>query len=138
MLKRAYAAVMRNLARTGAAGLALATVLLSNPVAAHAADPLQHVGGAGCAYAGSNTFRCFENFTGGTAPYSATGSTSNGYASITRITITLYSASSFEVAVWGRCTYNQATTMTVNVSDSSGQTVTLRRNVPCGSEGSGI
>lgn len=121
---------MRTVARLCAAGITLAAVMLSNPTAAYAAGPMQHVGGAGCGSAGNNTFRCFDNFIGGTAPYTATGSTTNYYAAITRIVISGDSAG-FEVAVYGRCTYDKSVMMTVNVSDSSGQTVTMTRHVPC-------
>lgn len=121
---------MKSVVRAGAAGIALAAVMLSNPAPASASGTLQHVGGAGCGSAGNNTYRCFDEFNGGTAPYTATGSTSNGWASVDRIAISDL-GTGFEVAVYGRCTYNKAVSMTLNVRDSSGQVVTLTRNVPC-------
>jgi hypothetical protein len=123
---------MRNVVRAGATGIALATVLLSNPATAQAADPLQRVSGAGCASAGNNTFRCFDNFAGGIAPYTATATTSNNYSSISRITLSGDSAG-FEVVVYGYCTSGKGVTVTLTVSDSSGQTVTSIRNSTCGS-----
>ncbi|HEX8080320.1 MAG TPA: hypothetical protein VF557_08925 [Jatrophihabitans sp.] len=124
---------MRNLVRVAAAGIALATVLLSSPVTAAAAGTMQRVGGAGCWSSGSNTFQCFDEFTGGTAPFTATGSTSNSWASINQITIGHdFAGDRFEVRVQGHCTYGKAFRVTLNVSDSSGQTVTLTRHMSCG------
>jgi hypothetical protein len=123
---------MRNLVRVAAAGIALATALLSSPVTASAAGTMQRVAGAGCWSSGSNTFQCFDEFTGGTAPFTATGST-NSWGSINQITIGHdIGGDRFEVRVQGYCTYGKTLVVTLNVSDSSGQTVTLTRHVSCG------
>lgn len=123
---------MRKLARVIAAVIATATVMLSGPVTASAAGPLQYYGGDGCRNAGNHTFQCTEYFIGGTAPYTLTGSTSNSYAAITQMT--LYTQGSvYEIWVQGYCDYGRTTAVYITVRDSSGQTLTLTRYISCSS-----
>ncbi|HEX8305336.1 MAG TPA: hypothetical protein VF612_10700 [Jatrophihabitans sp.] len=127
---------MRTLARATAAGIALATVILSNPVTASASGPMQVTGGSGCVSSYNNTFQCFDNFTGGTAPYTLSGSTSNTYATIRQMSL-FTNADSYEIWVYGDCVPGKQTWVYINVQDSGGQTLSLRRTISCGG-GSGV
>lgn len=121
---------MRNLSRVSAAGIALATVMLSNPVTASASGPMQVTGGSGCVNGNNRTFQCFDYFTGGTAPYTLSGSTSNSYATIQSMTL-LGDRDNEGVWVYGDCVYGGQTWVYINVHDSSGQTLSFARTISC-------
>jgi hypothetical protein len=123
---------MRNRTRVTAAGIALASVMLSNPVTASASGPLQSAGGQGCLNGNNRTFQCFEYFTGGTAPYTFSGSTSNSYATIQWMT-SLGNGANEGVWVYGDCVYGGQTWVNINILDSSGQTLSLARSISCSS-----
>ena len=121
---------MKTVAHLAAAGIAAATVMLSSPVTASAAGSMQWVGGSGCRSAGNHTFQCFDYFTGGTAPYTLTGSTSNTYATISQMSLSA-TGSSYEIWVRGYCDYGKSTTVYITVRDSSGRTLALTRPISC-------
>jgi hypothetical protein len=123
---------MRRAAGIGAAVLATATVMLSGPVTASAAGPLQYYGGDGCRSDVNHTFQCTEYFTGGTAPYTVTGSTSNEFATITQIRYGAVGGDAYEVVARGDCYYGRTTAVYLNVRDASGQTLALTRYISCG------
>ncbi len=110
--------------RIATAALAVPLLLLAAPGAASASDPLQSVSGSGCWSAGSGTFSCIYNISGGTAPYTAVGTTGNGWASIRQITIS-GSDSSYEVLAEGSCTVGKSSSARITVTDAEGQSLTL-------------
>jgi hypothetical protein len=117
-------------ARLAGACIAIVAMMLGNPTTASASGPMQHVGGAGCWSAGGGNFDCFDNFTGGTAPYTATGSTS-GWATISSIVFDSLGSDEYEVHTSGQCTIGKSSTVSVTVTDSVGQTLRLTSVMRC-------
>lgn len=78
----------------------------------------------------NRTFQCSNLFTGGTAPYTLTGSTSNTHATINQMQ--LYgTGSGYEIWTQGDCDYGKSTTVYVTARDSSGQTLALAMLISC-------
>lgn len=118
------------LRRTAVAATASLVVFALLPVAAEASGSVSRVGGPGCASSGGGTFACQDYIAGGTAPYTATGTTMNFWASIGQITIT-DDGSYYEVLTQGSCTVGTSTGTRITVTDAAGQTLTIPGMIHC-------
>ena len=120
---------MRRLAPIGTAVIATATVMLSGSGTASAAGTMHYIGGDGC-WTYNQTFQCSDEFTGGTAPYTLTGSTSNLYATIDQMN--LYPTDNgYLSSVQGHCDYGRTTMVYISIRDSSGQSLSMSRSISC-------
>jgi hypothetical protein len=108
-------------------------VLLTSPPAALAAGSIQFTGGSACDSTGNGGFVCYFNVTGGTTPYTATWSSSNGWATVTRTTVSRINTRpiEYEIGGYGSCTIGTSSYITLRVSDSAGHVATTTGALNC-------
>jgi hypothetical protein len=99
--------------------------LLINPVSASAAGPFQYQSGGGCYSGGGGKFACEVFVTGGTGPFT-TSWTNGTWATFSQVTY-----DGFDFLGNGTCTIGKNSTLTMTVTDSTGQHYTAGGVLNC-------